>query len=354
MKALLLSGGTGSRLRPLTFTGAKQLIPVANKPILFYAIESIRDAGIVDIGVVLGETGDEVRSMVGDGSQWGVQITYIQQDAPRGLAHAVQLAEPFIGTEPFLMFLGDNMIQDDVRSFVKNFENHRCNALVLLSEVPEPQRFGVAKLSEGRLVGLVEKPKNPPSNLALVGVYVFDHHIFDSVKKIQTSWRGELEITDAIQQLLDDGLYVDYRTVDGWWKDIGKPEDILDANRVMLESIPTTIQGSLDDRSSVTGRVQVDIGATIVNSVIRGPAIIGQGARIENAYVGPFTSICPNVQVLNSEIENSIVLENTVIRDIETRIDDSLIGKNASITASDARPRTIRFVLGDQSRAEVR
>ncbi|GMA60052.1 glucose-1-phosphate thymidylyltransferase [Alicyclobacillus fastidiosus] len=354
MKALLLSGGTGSRLRPLTFTGAKQLIPVANKPILFYAIESIRDAGIVDIGVVLGETGREVRSTLGDGSQWGVQISYIQQDEPRGLAHAVQLAKPFIGSDPFLMFLGDNIIKDGVRSFVNDFKNKQCNALVLLSEVSEPQRFGVAKLSKGRLVGLIEKPSNPPSNLALVGVYAFDHNIFNCVNKIQKSWRGELEITDAIQQLLDDGFYVDYRTVESWWKDIGKPEDVLDANRLVLENIPKNIIGALDDHSNVIGRVQVDSGATIVNSVIRGPAIIGQGARIENSYVGPFTSICPNVYIRNSEIENSVVLDSAVISDIETRIEDSLIGKNVSLTWSSTRPRTFRFVLGDQSQASVR
>jgi glucose-1-phosphate thymidylyltransferase len=354
MKALLLSGGTGSRLRPLTYTSAKQLIPVANKPILFYAIEAIREADITEIGVVVGETGDEVRAMVGDGSRWGCRITYIQQDAPRGLAHAVQIAESFIGMDSFLMFLGDNIIRDGVGAFVQDFQRQKCNATVLLSEVQEPQRFGVAKLSEGRLVGLVEKPNEPPSNLALVGVYVFDHHIFDAVRKIHPSWRNELEITDAIQQLIDDGMDVNYRTIDGWWKDTGKPEDVLDANRLMLESIPSVVRGSVDARSSLTGRVQVEDGAVVVNSVIRGPAIIGRGARIKNAYVGPFTSISPNVNVLNSEIENSIVLENTVIQDILSRIDNSLIGKNVCITGSHERPRTIRFVIGDQSRAEVR
>jgi glucose-1-phosphate thymidylyltransferase len=326
---------------------------VANKPILFYAIEAIRAAGIRQIGIIVGETADEVRSMVGNGHQWDVEVTYIQQDAPRGLAHAVQIAESFVGNDSFLMFLGDNLMRDGVRSFVEQFKARRCNALVLLSEVSEPQRFGVAKLCEGRLVGLIEKPKIPPSNLALVGVYIFDHNIFGAIGQIRPSWRNELEITDAIQALIDSGHNVEYCTVAGWWKDTGKPEDVLEANRLMLEGIRHDIQGHIDSASTVAGRVEVEEGAVVTNSVIRGPAIIGRDAQIVNSYIGPFTSICANVHILNSEIENSIVLENTVIADVETRIDDSLIGKNVSISTTHGKPKTIRFVLGDQSQVEI-
>ncbi len=363
MKALVLSGGTGSRLRPLTYTSAKQLVPIANKPILFYAIEAIREAGITDFGVIVGDTKREVKEAVGDGSRWGIRVTYIEQDAPRGLAHAVLIARDFLQDDPFIMFLGDNLVREGVTAFVRRFEEARAaaaaqggegpNALILLSEVDEPQRFGVAELRDGRVVRLVEKPKEPPSNLALVGVYLFDRHIHEAVRAIQPSWRGELEITDAIQWLVEHGYTVEPHLVTGWWKDTGKPEDVLEANRLVLEGIERRVEGEVDALSRVDGRVVVERGARVVNSVVRGPAVIGAGAVIKNAYVGPFTSIGPNVTVRNSEIENSVVLADSVISDVGARIDESLIGRNVVLARTDGLPRAVKVVLGDNSRASI-
>jgi len=354
LKALILSGGTGSRLRPLTYTGAKQLIPVANKPILHYAIEAIRDAGITDIGIIVGDTRAEIERNVGDGTQFGVHVTYIPQDAPLGLAHAVKIAEAFIGGDEFLMFLGDNLVRDGVRAFAEQFTANRPNSLILLSRVPDPQRFGVAEIDEfGNIKRLIEKPKVPPSDLALVGVYLFDHHIFDAVKAIAPSPRGELEITDAIQYLIDSGRHVEAHVIDGWWKDTGKPEDMLEANRMMVEAIATRVDGSVDERSQIIGRAIIEAGATIENSMVRGPVVIGAGAVIRNSYIGPFTSISQGVQVIGSEVENSIILQDTVIDCIPTRIDSSLIGKNVHISQVQERPKALTFVLGDNSRAQV-
>lgn len=353
MKALILSGGTGSRLRPLTYTGAKQLIPVANKPILFYAIEAIRDAGITEIGIIVGDTRSEVKKAVGSGERWGIRITYIEQDAPRGLAHAVKISEDFIGGDNFLMFLGDNMVRDGVTDFVRQFNESKPNSLILLSHVEEPQRFGVAELVDGRVTRLVEKPKIPASDLALVGVYLFDASIFRAVREIKPSWRNELEITDAIQYLVDHGYVVESHIIDGWWKDTGKPEDVLEANRMILELIVSSVDGTVDRTSTIIGRVVIESGAEIINSTIRGPVIIGAGARIRDAYVGPFTSISEGVRIEASEIENSIVLQDTVIERVHTRIDNSLIGKNAHINQASDRPKALNFVLGDNSRASV-
>lgn len=353
MKALILSGGTGSRLRPLTYTGAKQLIPVANKPILHYAIEAIREAGIRDIGIVVGDTREEIQRNVGDGSRWGVSVTYIYQDAPLGLAHAVKIAEPFIGDDSFLMYLGDNLVRDGIQTFVEQFREHQPNALILLSHVPEPERFGVAEIEDGVVVRLVEKPKVPPSDLALVGVYLFDRHIFRAVNEIRPSWRNELEITDAIQHLIDHGFNVESHIIDGWWKDTGKPEDVLEANRMMLEFIQPEVLGSVDHDSRISGRVKIEAGAEVVNSIIRGPAIVGPGARIVNAYIGPFTSISAGVRITDSEIENSIVLQDTIVHGIPSRIDNSLIGKNVRIARIAERPKALNFILGDNSYADV-
>lgn len=353
MKALILSGGTGSRLRPLTYTGAKQLIPVANKPILYYAIEAIREAGIQEIGMIVGDTRDEIKRAIGDGSQFGVNITYIPQEAPLGLAHAVKIAEPFIGEEDFLMFLGDNLVRDGVKAFADQFNADKPNSLILLSRVPDPQRFGVAEIEHGQIKRLVEKPKVPPSDLALVGVYLFDRHIFRAVSEIAPSPRGELEITDAIQHLIDHGYKVEAHIIDGWWKDTGKPEDMLEANRMMVEAIELRIDGQVDESSQIIGRAIVESGARIENSMIRGPVVIGAGAHIKDSYIGPFTSISQGVQITSSEIENSIILQDTVIEHIPTRIDSSLIGKNVRITQIAERPKALTFVLGDNSRAEV-
>lgn len=351
MKALVLCGGTGSRLRPLTYTSAKQLIPVANKPILFYALESIRDAGITDIGIIVGETKKDVMAGVGDGSRWGARITYIEQDAPLGLAHAVLTAEGFLGDEPFIMFLGDNVVRAGVTQFVDRFVSGRSNALILLSRVPDPQRFGVAELGpDGRIVRLVEKPKIPPSDLALVGVYLFDRHIMRACKEIRPSWRNELEITDAIQWLVENGYTVEPHLVDGWWKDTGKPEDVLEANRLLLEATTRNVDGEVIN-SEVVGQVTIGSSTRVINSVIRGPVSIGKGCVVQDAYIGPFTSIGDDVTLIDSEIENSVVLEGSTIEAVGIRIDSSLIGKNVVISRAPVRPKVMRLILGDNSRA---
>ncbi|HEX2453020.1 MAG TPA: glucose-1-phosphate thymidylyltransferase [Vicinamibacterales bacterium] len=354
MKGLILSGGRGTRLRPLTYTSAKQLVPVANKPVLFYGIESMADAGITDIGIVVGDTQAEIRAAVGDGSRWGVKITYIEQDQPRGLAHCVLISEDFIGSDPFVMYLGDNLLNRGIRPLVDEFLRERPAAQILLARVPDPQMFGVAELSEGRVVRLVEKPREPKSDLALVGVYMFSPEVFHAVKRITPSFRNELEITDAIQDLIDRGLDVRPHIVDGWWKDTGKLEDMLEANRLILETIERRIDGSVDAESRVEGKVIVEAGATIEGSVVRGPAIIGAGARVLHAYVGPFTSIMNDVEIRESEIEHSIVLEGSCISNLANRVEDSLIGKNVRIYRVPMKPSAYRFMLGDNSEVGIR
>ena len=354
MKGLILSGGKGTRLRPLTYTSAKQLVPVANKPVLFYAIEALVEAGIRDIGIVVGETHAEIRAAAGDGSRWGITITYIQQDEPRGLAHAVMISEPFIGREPFVMYLGDNLLNKGIVPFVEQFSREQPAAQILLTPVPDPQMFGVAELRHGKVVRLVEKPKEPVSDLALVGVYMFGPEIFDSVQRIKPSFRNELEITDAIQDLIDRGLRVIPHLVDGWWKDTGKLEDMLEANRLILETIERRIDGTYDADSRIEGKVNIAAGAVIEKSVIRGPVIIGAGAKISHAYVGPFTAIMNDVEIRDSEIEHSIVLEGSCVHDLGTRIADSLIGKNVKITRMPLKPSAYRFMLGDNSEVWIR
>ena len=354
MKGLILSGGKGTRLRPLTYTSAKQLVPVANKPVLFYGIESLAAAGIRDIGIVVGDTQAEIRAAVGDGSAWGVSITYIEQDAPRGLAHAVLISEPFIGAEPFVMYLGDNLLNKGITNFVEEFVREKPAAQILLARVPDPQMFGVAELADGRVVRLVEKPQEPKSDLALVGVYMFSAAVFDAVKAIRPSFRNELEITDAIQHLIDRGLEVRPHIVDGWWKDTGKLEDMLEANRLILETIERRVEGSVDADSRVEGKVIVEAGAVVEHSVVRGPVIIGARATIVHAYVGPFTSIMNDAEVRDSEIEHSIVLEGSSIINLSARIEDSLIGKNVRIYRLPVKPSAYRFMLGDNSEVGIR
>lgn len=353
MKALILSGGKGTRLRPITHTAAKQLVPVANKPILFYGIEAIRDAGIKELGIVVGDTHEEIREAVGDGAHWGVKVTYIQQEAPLGLAHAVKVSQDFLGDEPFVMFLGDNLIKDGITGFVEEYVQSGANSQVLLAHVPNPQEFGVAQLEGDRIVGLVEKPEKPPSDLALVGVYMFDSNIFEAVNSIKPSARGELEITDAIQYLIDHNYRVESHIIRGWWKDTGKLEDMLEANRMILGSIEPHILGEVDDASEIMGRVSIGKGTKVIDSCIRGPAIIGEDCTIEKAFVGPYTSINDRVIIRSSEIEHSIILEDSEIANIGGRLADSLTGKNVKITKDSKKPRAYRMMLGDNSEVSV-
>jgi glucose-1-phosphate thymidylyltransferase len=354
VKGLILSGGKGTRLRPLTYTSAKQLVPVANKPVLFYGIEAIAAAGIREIGIVVGDTQAEIRAAVGDGSRWGVRVEYIEQDAPRGLAHAVKISEPFIDGQPFVMYLGDNLLNKGITPFVQEFEREKPAAQILLARVPDPQMFGVAELRDGKVVRLVEKPKEPIGDLALVGVYMFGPEVFESVRRITPSLRNELEITDAIQNLIDRGLTVRPHIVDGWWKDTGRLEDMLEANRLILETLERRVDGTLDADSKVEGKVVIEEGAVLVQSTVRGPAIIGRGARITHAYVGPFTSIMNDVEIRDSEIEHSIVLEGACIRDLANRVIDSLIGRNVKIYREPVKPSAYRFMLGDNSEVGIR
>jgi glucose-1-phosphate thymidylyltransferase len=351
MKGLILSGGKGTRLYPLTYTRAKQLIPVANKPILIRVIESIRDAGVTEIGIVIGQTGPEIREVVGDGSKYGVQITYIQQDSPDGLAHAVKISQDFLRDDPFVMFLGDNVIQGGISALIRDFTNHNWNSQIVLKEVENPSAFGVAKLrQDGTIEYLVEKPKDPPSNLALVGIYMFDAHIFEAVHAIKPSKRGELEITDAIQWLIDHNYVVSPHVHKGWWIDTGKPTDMLEANCYVLDEIqPHIAEDAYIENATIDRRVTIERGARIINSVIHGPTIIGEQTVIENSYIGPYTSIYHHVLIRNCEIDRSIVLENSSLRDQDVRLHDCLIGRNVSIQHKPDRPRTLTLNLGDYS-----
>jgi glucose-1-phosphate thymidylyltransferase len=352
MKGLILSGGKGTRLYPLTYTRAKQLIPVANKPVLFRVIEAIRDAGIREIGIVVGDTKEEIKAAVGDGSQFGdVKITYIPQDAPLGLAHAVKISQDFLGEDRFVMFLGDNVIEGGIHTLIADFEHHpEWNSQIVLTAVERPEQYGVAKLNDkGQIEQLIEKPKDPPSNLALVGIYMFDAHIFEAVHAIQPSKRGELEITDAIQWLVDHGYQVFPHVHQGWWIDTGRPGDMLDANSRVLDELTPVILGKVDANSKVDQRVTVAATAQIINSVVRGPAIIGENVLIKDSYIGPFSSIYHGAQIEGCEIERSIILENAVLKGVPVRIQDSLIGRNADVGVVESRPQTLQMNLGDHS-----
>lgn len=356
MKGLILSGGKGTRLYPLTYTRAKQLIPVANKPVLFRVIEAIRDAGISEIGIVVGDTAPEIEEAVGDGSRFGdVKVTYIPQDAPSGLAHAVKISRDFLGDDRFVMFLGDNVLQGGISTLIRDFDTHdEWNSQIVLTRVENPQQYGVAVLNaDGSIEQLIEKPKEPPSNLALVGIYMFDHNIFKATDAIQPSWRGELEITDAIQWLVENDYVVFPYIHEGWWIDTGKPRDMLDANSKVLEELTPHIAGDVDEASEIDDRVTIAEGAVVINSVVRGPAIIGENARIENSYIGPFTSIYNNVIIEHCEIERSIVLEHATIRNVPSRIQDSLIGRHADIDIADRKPKALKLALGDYSKVRL-
>ena len=353
LKGLILSGGKGTRLRPLTHTSAKQLVPVANKPVLFYGIEAMAAAGIREVGIIVApETGGEIREAVGDGSQFGLSVEYIEQDAPSGLAHAVLTAEPFIAGSPFVMYLGDNLLRDGISKLVDTFRSDEPDALILLTPVPDPEHYGVAELADGRVSKLVEKPKEPQTDLALVGVYMFTPAIFEAARAIEPSWRDELEITDAIQTLVDRGLRVDPHIVHGWWKDTGQVQDMLEANRLILDDIEERLDGELVD-CRVEGRVAIEEGARLERATVRGPAIVGRGSQIKDAYIGPYTAIGDEVTIENAELEHSIVLSGSSIKDLEYRIEASLIGKNVKIGRGPAFPKAYRFVVGDNADVQI-
>lgn len=367
VKGLILSGGAGTRLRPITHTSAKQLVPVANKPILFYGIEAMRAAGIKEIGIVVGDTRDEIKAAVGDGSRWDVEVTYLPQEAPLGLAHCVLIAAEFLGDDDFVMYLGDNMLQQGLASFVESFEADRRargselplqgearppSAQILLARVEDPRSFGVAEIDgRGEVVRLVEKPDDPPSDLALVGVYLFDAGIHEAVRSIRPSARGELEITDAIQWLIDNGRRVRHEVLAGWWIDTGKKDPLLECNRLVLDALGRRVDGTVDDASLVEGRVVVEAGAVLERSRVRGPAIIGRGTRLVDSYVGPYSSISADCVVEHAELDHSVVLEDCRIRGL--RLTDSLLGRHTTVERSDRKPQATRLMLGDHSTVEL-
>jgi len=356
MKAIILSGGKGTRLRPLTYTGAKQLVPVANKPILWYGIEAIVAAGITDIGIIISpETGEEVKTKTGNGDRFGAKISYILQDKPAGLAHAVKVAQPFLGDSPFLMYLGDNLVQSDLRLFCENFKTRNLDALTLLCRVENPSAFGVAKVDEeGKVLHLVEKPKVPPSNLALVGIYLFSNTVHHAIASIQPSARGELEITDAIQYLIDQPKKVEARQLEGWWLDTGKKDDLLEANRIILDTcLQAAVEGEVDDKSQVIGRVQIGSGSKIVNCTIRGPVTIGSNCHLENCFIGPYTSVADQVTLIDADVEHSVILQGAKVVGIQQRVVDSVIGQRAQLKVAPQRPKALRFMIGDDSQIEL-
>ncbi|MBO3746989.1 glucose-1-phosphate thymidylyltransferase [Streptosporangiaceae bacterium NEAU-GS5] len=353
MKALVLAGGSGTRLRPITHTQAKQLVPVANKPVLFYGLEAVAAAGVREVGMVVGDTQAEIEAAVGDGSRFGLEVTYLRQAAPLGLAHAVLIARDYLGEDDFVMYLGDNFIVGGINDIVETFRREGPAAQIMLTKVGDPRQFGVAELGpDGRVVGLEEKPREPKSDLALVGVYLFSPAVHAAVAELKPSWRGELEITDAIQGLLDTGRRVDSTIISGYWKDTGNVADMLEVNRLVLESVEPREDGRVDAHSEIIGRVAIEAGAVVERSRIVGPAVIGRDALIRDSYVGPFTSIADGCQVADSEIEYSIVLKGASIRGVG-RIEASLIGRGAEVTPAPRVPRAHRLILGDESRVQI-
>lgn len=353
MKALITSGGRGTRLRPITHTQNKHLIPIANKPILHYAIESVLEAGITDIGILVNADNTAVQDAIGSGDKWGVKITYIPQDSPLGLAHVVKISEDFIKEDPFIFYLGDNMVVGGVKRFIDKFNLDNCNCHLTLARVKEPSRFGVPEIQGDRIISIKEKPKVPKSEYAVAGIYIYDSTIFEAVNSIKPSARGELEISDAHQYLLNKGYQVTYSEITGWWKDTGKPYDLLEANRLILENMKESIQGKIDKNSTLSGKVSLAEGAKIINSNVRGPAIIGENTIIENSYIGPYTAINDHCNIQQSEIEFSIIMDHCKITNVGIRIESSILGSEVELTKARAKPKTHRFIIGAQSYLEI-
>jgi len=358
MKALITSGGKGTRLRPITHTSNKHLIPIANKPMIHFAIEAVAEAGIKDVGIVYNpDTGDEIKKALGNGGQWGINITYILQEAPLGLAHVVKVAQDFIGNDSFVFYLGDNVVVGGIRRFIEDFSKQKSNCHLVLSKVKDPERFGVPEIKGKKIVGVEEKPKKPKSRYAVTGIYLYDPSIFEAVNSIKPSQRGELEISDAHHYLIKKGYKLGYSEITGWWKDTGKPEDLLEANRLTLDRVigddEPVLRGKVDADSDIAGKVIIEKGAQIIKSNIRGPVIIGENTIIENSYIGPFTSIYYDCYIKNSEVEYSIILEKCKIVDVDVRIERSLLGREAEIVKCNSKPRTQKFIIGDQSIVEL-
>ena len=353
LKGLVLSGGKGSRLRPFTYTSAKQLVPIANKPVLFYAIEQLVECGIRDIAIVVGDTADQIRAAVGDGAAFGASVEYIEQDAPLGIAHAVKIARDYMGETPFVLYLGDNFLIGGVKSFVDRFRENGANCHILLHPVKNPEAFGIAEFVDGQLARIVEKPSSPPSNLAVIGIYMFDKHVFEAVERIKPSARGELEITDTIQYLIDKGLNVQAEVLDRYWIDTGKMDDILEANRMVLQSLPPSNRGEVDERSRVYEPVILEEGARVTNSVLRGPLIIGADTEVVDSFIGPFTAINHHCRLKGVRVGGSIILENTVIEDTHWPIEHSLIGRYVTLRGGQAVGGSYSLTLGDHSQIEM-
>jgi glucose-1-phosphate thymidylyltransferase len=358
MKAIITSGGRGTRLRPITHTLNKHLIPIVNKPMIHYAVEAVVQAGIKDIGIVINPgTGDEIKRALGSGDEWGAKFTYILQKAPLGLAHVVKVSQDFIKESPFVFYLGDNVLVGDIQRFIEAFFTNKNNCRLVLAKVKDPQRFGVAEIKDGRVIKVEEKPYIPRSPFAVTGLYIYDCSIFEAVSHITPSARGELEISDAHQYLIDNGFDVGYSEITGWWKDTGRPDDLLEANRLIwhkvVENLEPKIMGEVDSGSDIVGKVIIENGAKVIKSVIRGPVIIGENTLIENSYIGPFTSVYYGCEIKNSEIEYSVVLENCKIIDVDIRIEGSLLGRGVKIYKKISKPNTQRFILGDQSTVEL-
>ncbi len=353
LKGLVLSGGKGSRLRPFTYTNAKQLVPIANRPVLFYALDQLVECGITDVGIIVGDTADQVKAAVGDGSAFGASVTYIHQEAPLGIAHAVKVARDFLGDSPFVLYLGDNFVLGGIKPYVEGFLKSGSNGLILLHPVDNPQAFGIAEMRDGKVCRIVEKPAHPPSNLAVIGVYILDRNIFDIIETLQPSGRGELEITDALQGLIDGGFRLDALVMDRYWIDTGKMDDILSANRIVLDTITHRCQGHTDERSRVYEPVILEPGSKVINSVLRGPIAIGPGTEVIDSYIGPHTSIDRGCRIRGCRIENSVVMEDTTIEDVHWPIVQSMIGRSVYLKGSHGVGSGYSLTLGDHSRIEM-